>query len=549
MNLTALRCILLGLLTLLPHLASSQPKPPREVPPVELPQARVNAVDTSEFPKVRVLATVLDPAGRPVQLKAIKKLSVVDGKVKARPPYAGFALGAPLDGRKDLSLKGLDKTGIPTAIVVVAAGYQDDALRRGSLGRRLKEALLTGFKAVGKTDRLNLIWYNDRVYRYVGLKGKTGQLTDIETYRKECALARTEALSGGPITLGGKTEKPFAPGTDLCGLQTDPKPIVDLIKGDLTAFEGYFPRLFNLGQPFYQVTRYCKPPRESLKGYEFTPESMKAKLDERADLKLRGEPLDYETSAFDEAMRLLLQDARSGEQKAIVIVSDGRDGYFRDLQLCQENPPRQCLDIDPRQKAKIEACIGDFLKARLIQQQGDFKQRAAHWIGVARAANIRVFAVGLGMLGKGFELERLRLLAERTGGTYRQAETEENLAGEVASTMAEVTGQLAIEFVHQTPEEAGTELAVKVAVELDPTMVRGDVHKLLSAMVISPIAEAPTGKMKAEKAVRGVAVSLQEALGYKTYVVAGIAALVVIGLIALLVTFLVLRFIVRKVRG
>jgi hypothetical protein len=534
------------------ELAPAKEAPPA-VPPLELPQARINSVDVSAWPKVRVLATILDKNGRPVQLKAVKKLTIADGKDKTKPAHIAFQLGQPLEGRKDGKLLTMDKAGVGSAITFVVAGYQDDALRSGSLGRRLKEGVASAFKQVGKTDRVNVLWYGDRIFRYVGIKGMTGSLADAEEGRvhNECVKARDEALSGGAITGAGPATKDNPgpePGTDLCGLTSEHKAIVDLLKGDNVAYEGYFPRLFNLGEPFFHYTRYCKPPKEALKGFgEFSAANLSARKTEREERKRKGEVLDFETSAFDEALALVLKDGKPEEQKAIVLISDGRDGYVKDEAVCLENPPKRCAEMTDKKQQQL--CMAGVLQERRIQQQADFKVKAPFWIGLARAANVRVFAVGLGTLGRDYELERLRLLAEKTGGTYRRADREENLAGELLSTMQEVLGQVAIEYTVQNPSEDQKTLDVKLQVELDPSMIRGDVTRLETGIATATLPPKLTLREEAERAVRGVAVKLQELLGYKLYVAVGMAVLVVAALLLLLIVALVLRSIVRKVRG
>ncbi|MSP90296.1 MAG: hypothetical protein EXR79_00585 [Myxococcales bacterium] len=521
-------------------------------PPIELPQARIHHVDLSQWPKVRVLATVLDRLGKPIQPKAIKAIKVVDGKVKSRAPYIQFKLGQPLENRKDGKLQPGDKAGLQNAVVLLAAGYQDPSLREGSLGRRLKEALLAAFKPLAKTDRVNLVWYADRIQKWLGLKGKGGLLSDVEESKAACRDARAEAASGGEITLAGppgKESPPPPPGTDLCGMTGNTKAIVTILKGDLATYEGYFPRLFNLGKPFWSHARYCKPPREALKGFgEFSAENTSIQETERKNREMKGEELDYQTSAFDEALKLLVQDARPEERKALIIVSDGRDGYFRDLQLCQETPPKSCA-IFVGERKKFAECMADFLRRRVAAEQLEFKTRAAHWIGTARAAGVRVFAVGLGMLGQPHELDRLRLLAERTGGTFRMVDKEENLAGEVATAMAEAVGPLVIDFTHQQPEDAGQELNLRLAIDLDPSLVRGDTVKLDTQAFVTSLPAKLEFRQKVERGVRGTVAKLQDLLGYKLYVVLGLVVLVIGGLVALLITFLILRKIVRAIRG
>ena len=159
-----------------------------------------------------------------------------------------------------------------------------------------------------------------------------------------------------------------------------------------------------------------------------------------------------------------------------------------------------------------------------------------------------MFSVGLGTLGAGYELERLRVLAERTGGTYRLVDKEENLLGAVASTMGELTGGLAIEFTHQEPEEVGKSLDFKVEVELDPGVVAGET-KFASAVFSAALPVPPTWQEGLERAIRATLVAVQEAIGYKLYVAALTAIAVLAGLIAMLVGFLLVRAVVRKVRS
>ena len=509
-------------------------------PPIKLPQARVNQVDVSAWPQVRILATILDRGGRPVQVKAIESLDVRHGKLRSHKPYVQFVKGQPLEERKDGKMWPADKAGVKNAAVVVVAGYQHESLRRGSLGRRLKEGLGDLFKGFGKTDRANVIWYGDRIYTHIGLKGKLAELTDIEESRDNCAEARALALSGRAIDIAPGKDKP-PPGTDLCGLSSKSKDVAKL--ADDKAFFGYFPRLFNLGLPFFSDKRYCKPPRESLNKYgQITPKNAKVKYEERELLKQKNKPLDYETSAFDEGLELMLRDGRPDENKFIVLLSDGVDGYFRELELCRQAPPARCADM--ASAGRRERCVRAFLKDRLIAVQSEFRRRAEHWIGTCRAAGIRVFAVGMASLGRPFELERLRLLAERTGGTYREADNEAELGAQVAATTTEVLGQLVVDFVVQEPDEEDEEVSFKLSVELDPTMVQG--RTSLQTRAFQATLPAARGWKKGLKdGVEDILISAQEALGYDVYVIVAIVLICLVSLFVLIVGFLITRKILR----
>ncbi len=513
----------------------------RQVPPMVLPQARIDAVDLSAWPKVRILASILDRRGTPVEVKAITKLEVRDGKRRSAPPYISFVNGAPLEGRKDGKIWPGSKAGIQHATVVVVAGHQHDALRRGTLGQRLKEAVGGLLKKFAKTDRGNVLWVADRIRAWWDLKGRTTLLADVEEARSDCDAARAEALSGLPLSMSGKAAPP-PPGTDVCGLRDDIKDVATAMAN--TSYEGFFPRLFGLGTPPFDHARYCKPPREALAGYgQITPENARMQKEKREEMELRGESLDFVSSGMDEALRLLLRDGKASEHKSIVLVSDGKDGYLRDLDLCREAPPPACAE---ERGPKRERCIQDFLGKRVVTEQADFREKATHWLGVARAAKIRIFAVGIGPLGERWELDRLRLLAERSGGTYREAASEPDLAGAVALTGAELFDQVVIDFVHQAPEEAEAQLDLKLHVELDPTMVNGD-PKLETRAYAADVPEIPGWKQVARDKAQDAAAAAQDLLGYRIYVLVGIAILVFIGLIVLLLTFLIVRGIVRGV--
>lgn len=551
--------ILTGMLWHLPVFAEN---------PTEFPQARVDAIDASQWPHLRVLATVLDAAGRPVQPKALKKLAVVDPKKPSAPPLVVYRQGKPDEAHKDAKLQTRDKAGVPLAAMFVVAGYQQEALRLGSLGQRLKEALAAGWKQLGKGDRVNAIWYGDRLYRMHALPGHLSALDDVEIRQKACQDALNQARSGLALETGQPEDKdhpPPPPGTWLCGLQEDVKTVGGLLKS--ATFKGYFPRLFALGPPFYEVSRYCAPPPEDLEVFgPFTAANAASRKNAREMAADKGEPAEFVTSAFDEALTTLLLDAKPplagqqlGEEQVIVLVSDGRDGYFRELELCEAHPPKKCLGLED--KEKLKKCIAEFLDQRVAAAQVEFRQRAVHWLGLLRAAGIRVFAVGLGAIGRDFELDRLRLLAERSGGTWRLAADEDAIGPAVLTTMAELSGQLVLDFEQNMEDGAERPQQVQVAldVELDPALARVKVQaptaedsentelhpKCRSLPRVAPVPPLPTWQERAQTFVRQRLVALQEFLGYRTYVVLG---WVLVGLASVMLTALVLLGVLTLVK-
>lgn len=565
-----LRLLCVGL-ALVPGLAlAADPRDPQTAqPPMTLPQARIDSVDTAAWPHVRVLATVLDASGRPVQPKALKRLAVIDAKKASAAPYVLFRQGKPDEAFKGAKLQTRDKAAVPLAAVVVVAGYQHESLRQGSLGQRLKEALSAGWKQFAKGDRVNAVWYGDRLYRFHALKGRTGELDDVETRQRDCATALAEARAEGPLSLiagsaDDKDHPPPPPGTWLCGLQDEPKTVGALVK--TAPFKGYFPRLFGLGAPFYEVGRYCAPPPEGLEGFgQFTAANVRSQKDQRERAADKGLPPEFVTSAFDEALTTLLLDARPGEEQALVLVSDGRDGYFRELELCEAHPPKACQGLGdgakPQDRAKLKKCIGDFLDQRIAASQVEFKSRATHWLGLLRAAEIRVFAVGLGSMGRDFELERLRLLAERSGGTWRLAEDEDAVGPAVLGTMAELSGQLVLDYeqVVEDGAERPTQLNLALDVELDPALARtkprladgtvGDATPKFRAVSRSaPVAAALTKREQAEALIHIKIAALQDWLGYRTYVWVGRGLLAVVGIAAAALLLLLVLTAAKKLK-
>jgi hypothetical protein len=515
---------------------------PRAVAPIVLPQARIDAVDISGWPKVRVLATILDRRGQPVEVKAINSLIVQDATSRLAEPHAKFKNGQPLDGRKDAKIWPASKAGVAHAAAIVVVGHQHHALRSGSLGRRLKESVGTLLKRFGKTDRGQIFFYADRVKAWWGLKNRNNRLSDVEQTRSACADARADALSGGEITSYGTETQP-PPGTDLCGLRGDAKDAEKVLESE--AFSGFFPRLFNLGLPFFHPKRYpCKLPKETLDQYgQLKAEDWERENRERDAMKLAGQALDYETSALDMALRVLLRDGRPNEHKTLVLLSDGKDGYLFADDMCRQKAPPKCADLD---KAARDRCVSELLDSATKQEQVDFARHAAHWIGVARAAGIRIFAVGIGSLGERWELDRLRVLAERTGGTYREAAEESDLAGAVNKMGAELFDQVVIDFEHQLPAEAGDKLELRLDLELEPTMVAGET-KLVTGRFELPLPEPKTWRQVARDQVQDILAQAQDALGYRVYVWVGVALLVVVALVLLLITFFVVRGFIRLI--
>ncbi|MCO4764189.1 MAG: hypothetical protein KC502_21940 [Myxococcales bacterium] len=548
LRLSVLGLLVLGLAVVLPEGSYASKGPAR----VRLPQVRINQIDASAWPKVRVLATIIGRGTRPIKLDAIRKLEIRSGTSTAGPPLVVFKEGKLLKNKdpeapqaKEGKLWVSSKAGVATSAVIVVAGHEHPALKRGSLGPQLREAVGLLLKQFGKNDRVNVLWYSDRIRGAVGLRSYTGELQDLEspTIATKCAQARAAALSGEDITLGPKG-KDIAAGTDLCGLQGDAGALAKIVSDRaMTSFRGKFPRLFNLGKSFYDPTRYCDIPTDRLEGFgdgSLMPKNLKRTLQDREDRADNGEKLDFRTSAMDEALRILLREGRPGEQKALILISDGHDGYLDDIELCKRRPPRRCRQVKGKKRRK---CVKKALDRRITVEQSMFRAKATKWLGLARSAEIKIFSLGIGSLARRDELQRLRLLAERTGGTYRSARSEALLAQKIGDLGNELLGQVVIDFTHPVPDEVEESLALRIKVR--GATEKGKKIRESSKVMKVPVTEAKTIKQTVIDGVTDILVSAQEALGYQVYVYVGIAVLVIVGLITLLLLFFITRFFFR----
>lgn len=524
---------------------------------VAWPQVRIDHVDASAYPKVRIAATVLDAKGRALPPKLLERVEVLAGSGKRvarnQPPEVWFAAGKPMEGRADARLLPRAKSDQGLGVALVVAGYGESM--PAETQERLRESLQVAVRQLGKADRATLLWYGDRIWQSVGLAGYRSRLADVERLRAQCQEALEAARTGLPLpsALVGRLDKDQpqpAPGTQLCGLTDDHKSLGAL--GSQQAFAGAFPRLFNLGPAYFQPSRYCAVPPGQLDGFgELIADNYNRQTAERETLRAAGKPVDWETSALDEALRVVLADSRPNESRAILLISDGRDGYVRDLQLCQDHPPPACAALDrQKDRAGYAACMQKSLGQRMAQQQDWFRQKAEHWLGLARAGGVRIHAVGLGSLGAPHELERLRLLAERSGGTYRVADDDSKLADVVARAVGELQGQLVLDYTAwagdgpaEAPEEPG-QLTLRVGVKL----ARGlsEEGPLLSAPVSVTIAARLALRERLEQRAERQWLALERRVGAERLVLAVAVAGAALALLVLLLVGLWIRRVVRR---
>lgn len=434
------------------------------------PQVKINWIDVSQAPTVRIHVSFLDRRLRPVPLKEIRTIEVLrHGKDGGRGDVVKkFTDLMPEDGLGEVVL--FSKAGESRDVVIVAAGHQHPELRDGDLGANQRESLGIFFKKLGATDRVNVIWYHDRLLTYVNRQGKANELSDLADnvqYCREKALETYEWWGQEPPEPEKEGEEP--PGSDPCGLLTDFGKLEKILKG--MPYQGFFPRLLGL-----ESLGLCIPPEHEPIGKTGPGES-------------RG-PDQFYGGAIDEAMRMLVQKGQAGRPKYLVLLSDGKDGYLSVQDDCRLKYLQDVKDTleTYRESCKAQggswrataACLKqiDFqgktkqlkkqaevkLDQRIVAEQQRFRdQRLGPWLALADAADIAVYSVGY-PVGLPAERERLELLAYKSGGTYREVTEATELGDAYSDLVDELANQYVIVFDAglQSQEEAA--FSVKLAV-------------------------------------------------------------------------------------
>lgn len=444
------------------------------------PQLKINHIDTSQAPLVRVYASVLAARARAVDPKlisqvklsrkptgesAVELFSFNDGELKwpSDMDEAAIKKKEKETGKPELAFASDLKEG--AAIVVIAPGFQDLEYRAGVLGEASKSAAALFLKKLGSANLMNVIWYNDFVHAYVYRDGYTNALSIIDNEVLE-ACRKWENLSFETWGLSpeeaaeARGEDPAAPpptgprrNQALCGLHADYSLFPNFIAKQ--AYEGYYPQLFGIGQ----VIQPCAIPEFPIKR-----------------MGMATEEDDRRIQALDYALEILARDAKPGQPRIIILTGDGRDGYINSLDECGTKFADECgeqPDVKAAQdraektnkwtdqiqaKEVTKKCTdkkkGERARQMLNAEQAVFARKLPTWVGLAKAENIRIYSV-IHPTAQPYTRERLELLAWRTGGTPRFA-AEANEVSIMSDELAdELNGQIVVTFTDETvvPEE------------------------------------------------------------------------------------------------
>jgi hypothetical protein len=167
-------------------------------------------------------------------------------------------------------------------------------------------------------------------------------------------------------------------------------------------------------------------------------------------------------TVMDHALRILI-GADGLSERILVLVGDGRDGYLGGVEEVRDFHARKCGTEHGKREAAVRQCVGEGMLSYIGAEQERFADKAVRWLALARAAGVRIHAVGLRVdrtQERDFELDRLAVLARASGGTYREAADADSIAQKLDELSRELNGQL----VAEVPVKARPGQALKIRV-------------------------------------------------------------------------------------
>lgn len=374
------------------------------------PRMKIFDVDASQAPQVKVYATFLDANDKVVPIKMLKRLQVV--LLKGRTGSQQQVLREFHEGRVKKGQRGAMKTFSKMkgqlGVVVIAAGHGADELKNGTLGAMQRQGLELFFKKLGKQDKVQFIWYNDKLRLYSS--ERENELVEYTDLR--CSKPREDKKKK---KKGAKKEK--KPGTtQVPETVCSPTDQFGKFKKTLKAlkYEGRHPRLIE---------------------------------------------------AVNLAIKLLVTTPNLPRQKAIIILSDGLIGNLAEFDKLRTSlaeaqrfgtskkrrkPRRRKRGKTPAPTEKVDykkiaASIQLQLNKIMVSRHELFRRYFTKWLPLCKAANIRVFVVGYPNSTKN-DLRPLKILAFKTGGTFRYAPKVETLEGVYEEVVKELTDSYVISF-------------------------------------------------------------------------------------------------------
>jgi hypothetical protein len=519
-------------------LLASQPTKAREY--TGFPQAKIDHIQVDETGRLRLFVTYLDKEKQAVPLSLVTRLEVKLSAGRGESAALAFESGKPVipeDERGD-PFRGTKPSQTPRAkaevslgVLLVAPAYVESPL--GSMlvdaayTRRLDTSMRNGIadftKQLGPKDYANVILYGDFPYSWIPSKGYESKLTNLAplALREECAAAAKHllTLAEAPKPTQGGDLRDL--GVEACSLISDRSKLKDVVATSLN-LGGYWPNFLGIS----------RPPMTPLPGHE------QQKPLEELDPTMK--------TVMDEALTMLVKSRAPLDQRALVLITDGRDGYLGThddaMRTFEGDCARRHADPDPEELRKAgraaerqrlregvtllrKICHQGLLASYLHEEQKAFASKAKRWLALAHAAGVRIHVVGFHSdrnRERTFELARLQLLADESGGTYREARSPDELYDEVMRLADELNHQYVVEL--DLPFDSGAK--VKASLVIDAESSARVITDTIEIVVPERARRGPVGWV--ERGMRW----LEESLGPPWHIViAVVVAILALGLV------------------
>jgi hypothetical protein len=430
----------------------------------DFPQVKIDFIDSSQAPKIRIGVSLLDSRLRPVPAKAVDRVTLLD----APPRMATEALASAsfdrgyrfedgeevpdeTDTAATLALGAEAEAGL--AAVVVVPGYGDPAYQRGSLGARTWGAAGLLFKKLESARQMNILWVGDDVWTWIDARGRTRSLSPLSASTRELCQAtrRADRIDGGQEPSDEEADVPDEK-VAHCGLTEAFGNIAPMIKE--TTAQGFYPHLFGLQSPICGNPAHARNPSGS--------QILEQDGDDAPAPELGP-------AALEVALQMLIRDASPERDRAILLIGDGRDGYTQPQSECMLWARARCTESETTARARAR-CVEETLSKVTVAEQERFLVRAEKIIALAKAARVRIFSI-VNPLATPAERDRLEVLAWRTGGTARIASDANEVVDRASDLLDELHGQLVLDFVDERAVP-GAELHYRARVKVGSATYR-----------------------------------------------------------------------------
>ncbi|MBR56640.1 MAG: hypothetical protein CMH54_01135 [Myxococcales bacterium] len=402
---------------------------------------------------LRVIASFLSEDGR-VPMLMDEDLLQLDVEVRTEGAKRGQVLETFIDlapTHFESEIASFADQELPLDVVLVVSAHKDmDSAAQGYIRSAVSEI----FKELPGSARVNLIWVTDGLHYFVAHPDRGAEFTDYWEVQSETEIHQF-CRKADVDFYNEVAKKGVSKAVHPCGLVGEWKDLETAIEESGEAsFEGQYPSI--LGLPW----RYC--PNATPKVFHSRdrrdPENRSPLDDEELEKRVR-------TGGIDVAAELLTRYRRPGGYSLLVYLGDGVDGYTQTLARCQDSIAATCREdkgatdkcvTNERREAGISKkkarrrCQKKCISRRMAKavgtiQQEPFLEKATTLLPLLRANQIRLQTVLLPSADS-YVVERMRLLSNKSGGTFRMADSGDSFVKEARAAITELTSSLVIDL-------------------------------------------------------------------------------------------------------